>query len=281
MTDQMGGSQSGEGGAYIPPQYPQNPGYSYPPSADRYQFLGYNPNYPMQTPPGFQPMGPAVPKTSALAIASLILSIFWIFGMGSIAGICLGIAGLASIRKSNLLSGNGMAIAGIAIGTVGLALTIVVGVLIGTAINKMGTDIYLSPGESVNVSTYYSINSAAVFNYREFPTGVSQNSGSSGSSGTYSELVAVRATLCAGSEPVSYLASVLQNFEINFSDGSWNDWNYFTLNKLPSFATNTYIGANSCVTQYIIFGAQSNEKPVSVSLRKSLIGKWVWPVYPS
>jgi uncharacterized protein DUF4190 len=60
-------------------------------------------------------------ETSGLAIASLFLGIFWVFGLASIAAIALGWRAVREIDASSELGGRGLAIAGIAIGFAGLA----------------------------------------------------------------------------------------------------------------------------------------------------------------
>jgi hypothetical protein len=66
---------------------------------------------------------PAMPKTSALAVVSLICGIAspCTAGLLAIPGLVLGIVGLARIRRSGgALAGRGMAIAGIIVSIVGL-----------------------------------------------------------------------------------------------------------------------------------------------------------------
>ncbi|UJA21522.1 DUF4190 domain-containing protein [Thermoleophilia bacterium SCSIO 60948] len=61
-------------------------------------------------------------ETSGLAIASLFLSIIWLFGIGSAAGIWLGFKSLRSIKRSSGTEGGRvLAIAGVVIGLVGFA----------------------------------------------------------------------------------------------------------------------------------------------------------------
>ena len=59
------------------------------------------------------------PRTSPLAVAALLSAAlgWWLFGLGSLAGIALGLVSLQQIQQSNgSLKGRGLAIAGIAIG---------------------------------------------------------------------------------------------------------------------------------------------------------------------
>lgn len=57
-----------------------------------------------------------------MAIASLVLGIVWIWGLGSLLALIFGIIGKNQIDASNgTQGGRGMAIAGIVLGIVGLA----------------------------------------------------------------------------------------------------------------------------------------------------------------
>jgi len=72
----------------------------------------------------------SAPKTSGLAIASLICGIAGLctFGLGGLAGLILGIIGILKIGKSNgQLKGKGLAIGGI----VASALSVILGLLLG------------------------------------------------------------------------------------------------------------------------------------------------------
>lgn len=63
----------------------------------------------------------ALPVTSGMAIAGLVLSILWIGGLGSVAAVILGAVALSKIRSSyGQLQGRGLATAGLVIGIVGV-----------------------------------------------------------------------------------------------------------------------------------------------------------------
>ena len=76
-------------------------------------------------PPQYGPYRSVPPVSSAagtngLSIASLVLGILWIGGIGSILALIFGYTGLRQIRQRNE-SGRGMAIAGIVLGWVGVS----------------------------------------------------------------------------------------------------------------------------------------------------------------
>lgn len=60
--------------------------------------------------------------TNELAIASMCLGVLWVFGLGSLVGLILGMRSLRQIRASDgTEGGRSLAIAGVVISAVGLA----------------------------------------------------------------------------------------------------------------------------------------------------------------
>ena len=81
-----------------------------------------HPNYSPSTPPPPPPVAhTAPPKTSGMAIASLVLSLAWVFGLGSLLAIIFAVVARRNIRESRgAQTGNGLAIAGLVIDILGL-----------------------------------------------------------------------------------------------------------------------------------------------------------------
>jgi len=79
---------------------------------------------PPAAPPAFvQPA--AATRVNPFAIASLVLSILWVFWLGSIAAVVFGHIGLRQIARSRgTESGSGLAIAGLAFGYIGLVILV-------------------------------------------------------------------------------------------------------------------------------------------------------------
>jgi hypothetical protein len=113
--------------------------------------------YPPHLQPGVPPQQygssypiPSLPQkqTNGLAIASLVLSIFWLFGVGSILAVIFGVSARRAIKRSaGTQSGEGLAVAGLVIGIVGITAIVglgVIGVLVGSSGNQ-------SLGHTVNV----------------------------------------------------------------------------------------------------------------------------------
>jgi hypothetical protein len=111
-------------------------GRFYPPELAPGGGQSASPGYQQAPGPGYQaawsPQGAHPPSSSyqygsprranGAAIASFILSILWIFGIGSLLAIILGVTGRRAIRNSrNMQTGGGLALAGIIIGSLGVA----------------------------------------------------------------------------------------------------------------------------------------------------------------
>lgn len=83
--------------------------------------------YPQQQPySAYAPMRP--PPTNTEAVASLIFSLLWIFGIGSIAAIIFGHYAIREIRRTGE-RGDGLAKAGLILGYLGAAPMILIFIL--------------------------------------------------------------------------------------------------------------------------------------------------------
>ena len=78
-------------------------------------------------------------KTNGLAIASMVLGIIWLYWLGSLLALIFGYVARGQIKRSEgRESGGGMAIAGIVLGWIGVAVFVVFFLLlrsIGTSSN--------------------------------------------------------------------------------------------------------------------------------------------------
>ena len=139
--------------AHVPEAMPPVPPFlhGHPPQADAPQ-PGYGPyGQPPQSaspPPGYGPYGQQPPfygypaayaprSTNGLAIASMVLGILWLYWIGSILAIVFGYVALGQIKRQPGMQGRGMAIAGIVLGWVGVAM-IVLGLLFFAAARNGG-----------------------------------------------------------------------------------------------------------------------------------------------
>ena len=67
------------------------------------------------------PVPPTQPGTSGSAVASLVLGILWLWGVGSLLAVVLGFRARSQIKQSDgRVGGNGLAVAGITLGVVGI-----------------------------------------------------------------------------------------------------------------------------------------------------------------
>ena len=116
---------------YQQPQYPPPPP-SYPPYGSYGAPYDAPAGYP-PPPPGYPPYAGGYgvgPKTNSLAIWSLVASLIgFVCCLGSVAGITLGLVSLNQI-KQNHEEGQGLAIAGIAVGAVSLLAGLVMAVVV-------------------------------------------------------------------------------------------------------------------------------------------------------
>ena len=98
----------------VPPP-PQDPGAASP--------------WPSQPPPYQYQYGPPPRPTNGLAIASMVLGILWIYWIGSILALVFGYVARSQIRERHE-GGDGMAIAGIVLGWIGVGVLLITIVLV-------------------------------------------------------------------------------------------------------------------------------------------------------
>jgi hypothetical protein len=106
---------------YGPPEPPDTPDFAAP--APGWWLASDGRWYPPTAQPGYgYGFSPVLPqRTSGYAIASLVLGITWWGWIGSVLAVIFGHIGLAQIRERGQ-GGRGMAIAGLVLGYVGLAM---------------------------------------------------------------------------------------------------------------------------------------------------------------
>jgi len=116
------GSPPPEEPAFPPPQVP-----AAPPPADAYS--------PPPPAAAYPPPAPVSRGTNGFSIASLVLGIVWIYWVGSILALVFGYIAKSQIdRSGGAQGGRGMAIAGIVLGWIGIALLILFIVIIAAGV---------------------------------------------------------------------------------------------------------------------------------------------------
>lgn len=100
----------------------------------------YGYGFPAQGPYGYGYGPPPMTSTNGLAIASMVLGIIWIYWLGSLLAVVFGHVALSQIKRNPYQTGRGMAIAGLVLGYLGLAmlLLVVVAVIATTGQESVG-----------------------------------------------------------------------------------------------------------------------------------------------
>lgn len=174
----------------------QTPPYDAPPPPPP---GSYPPPYSVgATTAGYAPPLPG-PSTNGFSIASLVLGIVWVFGVGAVLAVIFGFVARKQIRESGgRQDGGGMALAGIILGFVGIAGLILWIVVFAVLVNNLNNCVRFSNGTEVcgtgntfNTGTNR-LNSGLFGN-----TGTSAVSGSTGSSSTSASMGPVSGPLFA------------------------------------------------------------------------------------
>ena len=148
-----------------------------PPPAYAYGASPYPP--PGAMPPGYQGYPPAAQTTNGLSIASLVLGIVWVFGIGAILAVIFGFVARKQINESGgRQSGSGMALAGIILGFVGIAGLIIWIVAVAAIVHNVDNCLNQFPNNP-NAACGTNFNTGTSGN--TFNSGTSTNSGSTGS----------------------------------------------------------------------------------------------------
>lgn len=99
-------------------QSPLPPAWS-PPAGSPPQYVG-----PVPYAPGYYPTGPTPWSTNGMAVASLVLAILWLGGIGSVLGVIFGHVARRQIKRRPQ-RGAGVGLAGLIIGYVGVVASVV------------------------------------------------------------------------------------------------------------------------------------------------------------
>jgi Domain of unknown function (DUF4190) len=134
----------------------------------------------MPPPPGYGQPPPVGQATNGLSIASLVLGIVWVLGIGSILAVIFGFVARKQIRQSGgRQGGGGMAIAGIVLGFVGIA-GLILWIVVIIAVSNTITDCFNQSQPTSNANCGTDFNTGSTGNTGN--SGASLNSGSTGNS---------------------------------------------------------------------------------------------------
>jgi hypothetical protein len=231
-----------------PPAAPPPGGYAYPPA-------GFQPNL-------------ASARYSGLAIASLVLSIVWLGGIGAILAVIFAIVALRQVAASNgRLRGKGLSIAGLIVGIVGIlgaALTWTVVALIGTNAHH----VTVSVGRTVNVSDSFSLG-ISTMQIRSVHR-VDQSSGPSAGN-----FVVANVRICAGNSGSS-TGVFDQLFFLNTGNGNSISGSNST-QQSPDIGGQS-VPSNSCISGNVTFKVGSGTNPTSIDYHGFLPSTYTWNV---
>ncbi len=215
---------------------------------------------------GFQP-NLAAARYSGLAIASLVLSIIWLGGIGAILAVIFAIMALRRVTASNgMLRGRGLAIAGLIVGIVGIlgaALTWSLVAWIGTN----ARDVTVPVGSTVNVSDSFSLG-VSTMQVRSVHR-IDQVSGST--TGSY---VVANVEVCAGNSG-SRTGVFDQAFILNTGGG--NSVSPARVNSRPTSAT----GPSRAIPAgpgNVTFNVGSGTNPTSIAYHGFLPSTYTWTI---
>src|SRR5437763_1134677 len=155
---------------------------------------------PLPRPPP-APVIPPRPTTNGLAVASLVLSIVWLGGLGSLLAVIFGARARGQVNRSQgTQSGSGLATAGLVIGilgVIGAVITWAAVFTVGNEVRKVVTPATATArvGQAINVEQAGGISNITVVRVEHPVPGRSQFE----TAGTGKEFAVAEIKLCAGS----------------------------------------------------------------------------------
>jgi hypothetical protein len=235
------------GYAAPPPVAPTPGGYAYPPS-------GYQPGLPSA-------------KYSGLAIASLVLSIIWIGGLGAILAVIFAIIALRQIAASQgRVKGRGLSIAGLIIGIIGIIGAAVTWIIVGL-VAANAHHVTVSEGTTVNVSDSFSlgISTMKISDIQPLNQATGPNAG---------DYVVANVRVCAGNSGSS--TGVVDGlFFLNTAGG--NSISGSTSARVSPDISGS-VRSNSCRSGHVTFKVSSDTTPTSIDYHGFLPSTYTWRV---
>ena len=223
--------------------------------------------------------------TSGLAVASLVLAIVWLAGLGSILAVIFALIAQSQIRSSNgLKAGSGLATAGLVVGVVGIigaiatfVLAVVVGTATVTAFNQAMNPKVMQLGRTAHYSgvtgAISGASSITVYSYLQpvvpdDPT-VTAEPGK--------EYGVADVQVCAG--PDGFQNGMTSIGYALLYPGGTSVTTTSAEVKTPALDTNTAVGSGGCVRGYVAFQVAAGTMPSSIEYFGSIFYpvKWLIP----
>lgn len=218
--------------------------------------------------PGYQPGLPSA-KYSGLAIASLVLSIIWLGGLGAILAVIFAIIALRQIAASRgRVKGRGLSIAGLIIGIIGIIGAAITWIVVGL-VAANAHHVTVPVGRTVNVSDSFSLGVSTM--QISSVHRVDQVSGS-----TAGHYVVATVRICAGNSG-SKTGVIDSLFFLNTGNG--NSVSGSTgVQKTPDIG-NTSVPSNSCRSGYVTFKVGSaTTNTLSIDYHGFLPSTYTWRI---
>jgi len=236
-------------------------------------------------PGGYPDPAPAPARTSGFAVASLVLSLVWLGGLGSVLAIIFGTQAKKGIRRSpGSVTGDGMATAGIVLGILGImgAVTAWIGLLVGvhefqSTVKQIATPRTLSMGQTAHLSGVDSITGISrvtVYAYTQPVTSTDPNV--TPAAGRQFAIAAVQ--VCAGTLG-SQDGPKLADFSVVFANGRQVPAISDQVRQ-PSLGTVHSLAANQCAAGYVPFEIPEGTAPASVQYQALSPYRWTIPTSP-
>jgi hypothetical protein len=223
-------------------------------------------------------------RTSGFAIASLVLSLVWLGGLGSILAVVFGSKAKQHIRRSpGYLGGDGMATAGIVLGILGImgAATVWIGVLAGVhafqkSVKQLTTPQTLAMGQTgrlTGIDAVSGLSNVTVYSYTQ-PVN-SQDPTYTATPGK--EFATAYVQVCAGTTGSSNGLSLL-DFSVVFARGHHVTASSGEVRK-PSLGDVHSLAAHQCASGYVPFEIAQGTTPTSVEYQA--LAPYRWAIAPS
>jgi len=250
--------------------------------------------YPPQPPSGavLAPPSPytstalVVPVTSGLAVASLVLSIIWLGGLGSLLAVICAAVSLSKIKRSaGQMKGHGLAVAGLVIGIVGVLGSVLIFSVLGAAaheVNQQVAPVTLQMNQSANVGGADLSNGVASVTVHSLDVGVTSTASIAGrrvvpDAGRVFAVANI--SVCAG-QAGSQSGPDTELFDLVFA-GNVTVGASFVDAKTPALDNVNSLGANACTDGYVTFEIASGTRPTGVQYDSGILNHtYTWTVPP-